>query len=617
MQRVYILASAFLLITVATIYGFSQLVLRVEDRATDRIELVYELKTQTQRSLFLSHRLLDTVDTAEKEVVRLQLAEQLAFYAVPLAESLVSFSRLRRVLGDTDGTAAEATFDKHRTRLARNIKRLAEADNYLDWQFYGEALRAQVRGDMFLEMEAYIEDQKALKRSSMVVLAWVQSGSIPLLLLVQFGVWRLLIKPINDRRRMATKALEKSQTEALLHARRAEMMSEAKTRFLATMSHELRTPLNGVIGMAQALEPTLRTRESKESCAAIRDSGEALMAVVNDILDFSKIEAGKLTLEETPFDPGDLVVKLGRIHGLRASEKGIGLQLTVTPTDPLGRLGDPHRVMQVLNNLVGNSVKFTETGQVSVQITAEPGDPLTLTIRDSGIGMTEDQVATIFEDFVQADSSTTRRFGGTGLGMSITQSLVNAMDGGIHVESEVGVGTTFTVTLPLSTTDRPVRNTAGPASATPYLIEKIAVLAADDNRTNRLVLSKMLDRLGLENAVAKDGYDAVRAAREKDYGIFLLDISMPGIDGIETLAALREDDIRFGRSPRPAIAVTANTMVDQIAHYKASGFAGHVAKPIKMDALATEMNRILAEYATEKPAREPAVDAPTDREEVA
>ena len=403
-------------------------------------------------------------------------------------------------------------------------------------------------------------------------------------------------------------------------ALRAEAANRAKSQFLANMSHEIRTPLNGVLGMAQLLEDELEAPQHRRMLGTIRESGELLLGILNDILDMSKIEAGKMEIETVAFVPAELAARIEALHRHSAAERELALCFEMDAGARRPRLGDPGRLAQVLHNLVGNAVKFTEAGSVTVRIEGA-GEGLRLVVRDTGIGMTDEQLARIFEDFEQADGTVTRRFGGTGLGMSIVRRLVALMGGQVSVLSAPGQGTEVEVRLPLSEAApaphgraaevacaaggdvgsgggpgvvdapgsaaapagegrgalRPVR--AGPAG--------LRALAADDNATNRLILRAMLVSLGIEVTLVADGRAAVEAWAPGRFDLLLLDISMPDLDGIGALAEIRAREAAAGTAPAPALAITANAMAHQVAEYLDAGFAAHVGKPFRREDLAT------------------------------
>ena len=373
-------------------------------------------------------------------------------------------------------------------------------------------------------------------------------------------------------------------TEIVMAKARAESASHTKSMFLANMSHEIRTPLNGVLGMAEMLDASLVDKEHKRMISTIRESGEALLSILNDILDMSKIEAGKLDLEIVPFKPSDLAERIEDLYSLRSDEKGVSFDVLCGSGADLPRLGDPYRIRQILHNLVSNALKFTETGAVTVKLSGRKDQPLRIEVSDTGIGMTPKQVALLHEEFTQADSSTTRRFGGTGLGMAITRKLVDMMNGQIKVDSEIGVGTNIVISLPLRVSEIAVVSDQLPVAAAMSLAG-LRVLSADDNKTNCDVMERMLVIQGATVTIVTDGLQAVRAWRPDGFDVVLLDISMPVMDGISALHKIREMEAAAMSTPIPIIAVTANAMAHQISQYMVEGFDTHISKPINMTSL--------------------------------
>ncbi|MDB5658233.1 MAG: hybrid sensor histidine kinase/response regulator [Cypionkella sp.] len=382
----------------------------------------------------------------------------------------------------------------------------------------------------------------------------------------------------------------------------AEEGSATKSKFLANMSHEIRTPLNGVLGMAELLESTLEHADQKRMIGTIRRSGEALLNILNDILDMSKIEAGKVEFEEVPFSPLDLAKRIEDQYELRADEKGLLFEVLIGSGAEILRIGDPHRVQQVLHNLVSNAIKFTDRGDVTVKLSGRSGMPLVIEVTDTGIGMTQEQVLRLHEEFSQADSSVTRRFGGTGLGMAITLSLVERMGGTIKVLSERGRGTTISVSLPL-----PVSTVAADraAIAVPMGLTGLRLLAADDNLTNCAVLEMMLTRLGAEVIIVNDGAQALRAWQADRYDAILLDIAMPVMDGPTALREIRALEAARSLPPIPIIAVTANVMAHQVADYLSWGFDSCLAKPISSIDLSLAVGALVTAGAQRHPSEKP------------
>lgn len=379
------------------------------------------------------------------------------------------------------------------------------------------------------------------------------------------------------------------QLEEALH--KANDVSRAKSTFLANMSHEIRTPLNGVLGMAEILENTLNQPAKKRMAGIIRQSGETLLSVLNSILDMSKIEAGKLTIEDVPFTLSDVLAPIEALHTVSAEEKGLHLSVLTKIGVPQKRHGDPFRLTQILNNLLSNAIKFTATGEVTMVVSGPRGHPLTIDVKDTGVGMTEEELSRAFNSFEQADGSMTRRFGGTGLGLSIVRELVLLMGGQISIDSHPGQGTHVRVTLPMPETSdeiepAPVLQTA---PNTLFLNDR-RILIADDNETNRLVLSAMLKETNVKLTLCADGKQAVEAYEQslrngKPFDMLLLDITMPRMDGLEALAEIKRMERAQGLNPVPSIAVTANAIPSQVARYLDCGFDSHLAKPIRRPAL--------------------------------
>ena len=386
-------------------------------------------------------------------------------------------------------------------------------------------------------------------------------------------------------------------TQRIEEARqRAEEVSRAKSIFLANMSHEIRTPLNGVLGMAEVLQSLVSTPEKQRMVATIRQSGETLLAVLNSVLDMSKIEAGKLTLDVVPIRMPDLIFGIEALHRVQAEEKALEFEVLCSGGRTRARLGDPHRLTQVMNNLLSNAIKFTDSGAVRVVVSCKAGRPVVLEVADTGIGMTEAQVARVFDCFEQAESSTARRFGGTGLGLSIVRQLVQLMGGTIEIESAQGAGTKVRVTLPLEEVDPVTVGTDAMVEGIEAgLLRGRRVLIADDNPTNLAVLNEMLLPEEVEITGVQNGVEVVERWQEaqaagRPFDLLLLDIRMPLKDGATALREIRAMEREAGRAEAPAIAVTANVMPQQVMDYVAAGFGTHLAKPI----LRAELMRSIA-----------------------
>jgi signal transduction histidine kinase/ActR/RegA family two-component response regulator len=394
--------------------------------------------------------------------------------------------------------------------------------------------------------------------------------------------------------------LASREREMLLAKERAEAASRAKSEFLSRMSHELRTPLTAIIGFAQLLETEPLTQIQLDQVRLIASAGDHLLELVNTVLDQARIEAGKLVLEVVAFDLPDLVAAVATMIDRQAAAKGLAFETVVAPDLPRRLLGDPTRLRQVLINLLANAVKFTERGSVMLHLTAAEG-MLEFSVRDTGMGMDEAARGRIFQAFSQADESVARRFGGTGLGLLITRDLLRAMGGDMVVESAPGVGSCFKGRLPL----RLAPDESGPAPtgrpdpaqslrATARLAGR-RVLVVDDNAVNRTLATALLERMGIIVDSADDGRSALVRIAAGGYDLVLMDMEMPGMDGLSATRALRSDEAAHGRPSLPVVALTANAMAEDRARCAAAGMDGYVAKPIGVAQLRAELERLLPE----------------------
>ncbi len=380
--------------------------------------------------------------------------------------------------------------------------------------------------------------------------------------------------------------------DALSAARTA---NDAKLMFLATMSHEIRTPMNGVLGAAAILNKQSLDAEAKRFVSVIDQCGTNLLNILNDILDFSKIESDKIELEESPFRLSALISSLESIYNLRAEEKGLKFAVELDPSLEDARLGDQHRISQLLHNLLSNAFKFTDKGVVGLKVSRANeacGDQtIILSVTDSGVGIADDRVLHIFDSFVQADSSTTRRYGGSGLGLSIVKGIVDAMGGEITVDSRLGVGTSFKARLPLPLASKTAIRQQDQVEKTTADTHSLSVLIAEDNPTNRLIVNTFLKKSTAKLTFAENGKEAVEAYQNGTFDIVLMDIHMPEMDGVEALAAIRRYESDNSLNKTPIIAVTADAMQDQVQNYLKTGFNDHVAKPISEGALLQTISR--------------------------
>ncbi|WP_431217871.1 ATP-binding protein [Puia sp. P3] len=368
-----------------------------------------------------------------------------------------------------------------------------------------------------------------------------------------------------------------------------------KENFLANMSHEIRTPLNSIIGFARLLSKKPQDEESAEFISAIRDSGENLLTIINDILDLSKIEAGMIRVDSRPFAVRELFHSVTTLFHHRVKEKGLGISVDVDAGVPEVLLGDATRLTQIVVNLISNAAKFTDTGGITVSVSSDGPDQgnvrLWVAVTDTGIGIRQDQLASIFERFSQAESSTTRKYGGTGLGLTIVKELIEIQHGKIEVESEPGKGATFRFYVPYQIVSAvPVlADVPENVIAAQPRMEGVSVLVADDNRMNQRLMEHLLRGAGFSYDIVDDGQKAVDRLREKKYQLVLMDIQMPVMDGYAASRMIREDL----RSSVPIIAMTAHAMRGEREKCLESGMNEYLSKPIDADELFAMIGKLL------------------------
>jgi signal transduction histidine kinase len=397
-------------------------------------------------------------------------------------------------------------------------------------------------------------------------------------------------------RELSEEVANRRQVESELRAakERAEAANHAKSEFLATMSHEIRTPMNGILGMLDLLNTASLNSSQREQVETAANSADSLLRILNDILDFSKIESGRLDFESIPFRPAAVAEEIVVLMRPRGAAKSIDLKFKANETANTRVLGDPMRFRQVLLNLVGNAVKFSEQGSVELELAGNgaPGSHIALQVRvsDHGIGMTESTRATLFEPFTQADSSMSRKYGGSGLGLAISQRLVQGMGGAIMVQSAPGQGSTFDFTLSLPVAKE--RDTVKPFALNKTLPRHFdaRILVVEDDKINQRVITLMLQRLGLQCHVVPEGQAALNALEAGSWDLVFMDCQLPGIDGLETTRRAR---LMLGERELPIIALTANARAEDRAACLAAGMDDFIAKPVRSEVLETCLARWL------------------------
>ena len=488
----------------------------------------------------------------------------------------------------------------------------------LSWSFMGFGLVPADRIDLLASMTAAIVGAASLGVLAQAVYS-VAAFAFVLPLVVPVIVWHLLradpagtfwaaglagylalvvhnVRQTSQatkemlRLRYELAEVAEQRAEALVQAQRH---SAVKSQFLATMSHEMRTPLHGILGTVRLMRDEVVPPTHRERLDLVERSGQHLLELINDILDFSRSEAGQLQLVSAPFDLRSTLRDIVDLSAGSASAKGLQLHLDSPFTGAAWQTGDAKRVRQVLINLVGNAVKFTDAGSVSI-VVRHDGGRVRIEVRDTGIGIPADELARVFQPFQQVDSSYARQYDGTGLGLTISRELARAMGGDITCESTPGAGSTFTLGLPWKPCDAPPAASGPDATTAPVAGLTGHVLLAEDNAVNVLVARAMLEALGLEVTVAGDGAEATARYLERRPAVVLMDCHMPGVDGFEATQRIRAEESGRGLPRVPIIAVTANALADDRARCLDAGMDDYLAKPFTVQDLRAMLGKHLA-----------------------
>ena len=579
------------------------------DGSTITVE-VHEQLLRNAGSRVVGMRLaaIDMTEGKKSEDQAYEAATELRALFQTVPDLFLRLDRSGKVLDGTGGQSSDQFLSPDKFR-GKNLKDLLPAGAMEQVQEAQEKAR-KTKAPQIVEFSVESRAGQQVYETRLLPLDWEHS----------IATVRNITARKNDEKRLQEYAqeLERKNEEletALVTARDA---TQLKSRFLANMSHEIRTPMNGVLGMTDFLLSTELTSEQQEYAGSIKKSADALLALINDILDLSRIEAGKLRLDHLPFSLPATVEESSSIFALQARAKGLDFATATSADLPEMVAGDAGRVRQVLTNLIGNAVKFTDSGRIDVEVqllrSTKDGIVARFTVSDTGIGIPPEQQSRLFESFTQGDGSSTRKYGGTGLGLSISKQLVELMDGQLGVESQPGQGSRFWFTAnfgkaPVTAAapappKRPVPTPTAPAPPSvpkvpiPSVPEKsnggprkLRVLLAEDNEINQRIALRLLEKLGLGADAVDNGRAAVEALSQRSYDLVLMDCQMPDMDGFEATAVIRNRE--RGKSHTPICALTANAMEGDREKCLAAGMDDYISKPVGLEKLREAVERLV------------------------